>query len=79
VSETQERFSPSELRYVSFKCACGLTLTHDAASSGGIDVQNPPRCPKCGESLKEFAQIIYTYANFYNFCKDKAVSLIAKK
>jgi hypothetical protein len=78
MSETREHFTASELRHLSFVCKCGLTITHDIAS-GGLEVQNPPRCPKCGESLEQFCKAVYSYNVFYGLAKDMTVTLVSKK
>jgi hypothetical protein len=78
MSETQERFTVAELRYVSFICKCGLSIMHDIAS-GLLELQNPPRCPKCGESLEQLCRAVYTYGQFYNFAKETSVTLVSKK
>lgn len=77
MSETQLRFRISELQYIDFNCKCGLQLTQDV-SKGNLDTQNPPRCPKCGDSLEQFAKAVYAYKLFYDQVKDTSVTLIAK-
>jgi transcription initiation factor IIE alpha subunit len=78
MSETQERFHPKELRHIAFVCKCGLEIIHDVAS-GPLERQNPPRCPKCGESLEEYTKAVWAYHVFYNQAKDGTVTLMSRK
>ncbi len=78
MSETQERFTVAELHNISFVCKCGLSLMHDI-ESGTLNVQNPPRCPSCGESLAQFCKAVWAYHVFHNEAKEMPVTLVSKK
>ena len=78
MSETQERFKLRELQHITFVCKCGLEITHDV-TTGMLDVQNPPRCPKCGESLEQYCKAVHSYRLFYDLAKDLPLTLLSKK
>lgn len=78
MSETQERFRANELEHVAFICKCGMEMIHDI-TSGILELQNSPHCPKCGQSLEQYCRAVYTYSQFYNLAKDLPVTLVSKK
>jgi hypothetical protein len=79
MSETQEVFNVSELKFISFLCGCGTTVTMDIAEcSGSPSIDNPPRCAGCGEPLLLFSQAVARYRDFYSHCGGK-IQLRAKR
>jgi hypothetical protein len=78
MSETQERFRPDELRRMAFTCKCGLEIIVDIEKAS-LNAENPPRCPSCGESLKDCSGAVFSYKAFYTHASKLKLSLVAIK